>query len=285
MKKKKTGGVFALLFLVSAAVFASCSRQEMQTDMDKESNTDFVLEAHRGLSERYPQNTMAAFQAAAKDEQFGAIETDVQETKDGILVLFHDSTLDKLTNGTGKVMDYTYEELRLLRYDNTNGLNLAPDEEIPTLQEYLAICRDSGKIPYIELKKLSREGMQTLLKILQEEDYDAESGRTCILTTQNEEYVPMLRELDSTYTLEYMVSEQDSYQIEDVIQYLKQYENMVFRPNAYVVTPEDVVQCNQNGIRVESFGLKVGDKEKLAELIAMGVEGVTCNDSEGLFTK
>ena len=67
--------------------------------------------AHRGYSGRYPENTMLAFKKAAEAGCDG-IELDVQLTKDDVLVVIHDETIDRVTDGTGRVVDYTYEELK-----------------------------------------------------------------------------------------------------------------------------------------------------------------------------
>ena len=66
---------------------------------------------HRGYSGMYPENTMLSFQKAAETGCYG-IELDVQLTKDGRLVVIHDETIDRTTDGTGAVVDYTFEELR-----------------------------------------------------------------------------------------------------------------------------------------------------------------------------
>ncbi|WP_044896397.1 glycerophosphodiester phosphodiesterase [Bacillus alveayuensis] len=67
--------------------------------------------AHRGASREYPENTMLAFEAAYQQNADG-IELDVQMTKDGILVVIHDETLDRTTNAAGWVKDYSYAELQ-----------------------------------------------------------------------------------------------------------------------------------------------------------------------------
>ena len=66
--------------------------------------------AHRGASAYAPENTMEAFKLAVEMNTDG-IETDVHMTKDGVLVLMHDEKVDRTTNGTGYIKDYTYEEL------------------------------------------------------------------------------------------------------------------------------------------------------------------------------
>ena len=62
--------------------------------------------AHRGYSGRYPENTMLAFQKAAETGCDG-MELDVQLTKDGTVVVIHDEAVDRTTDGTGLVKDYT----------------------------------------------------------------------------------------------------------------------------------------------------------------------------------
>ena len=66
--------------------------------------------AHRGYSGKYPENTMLAFKEAAKTGCDG-IELDVQLTKDGKVVVIHDEAVDRTTDGSGKVKDFTYREM------------------------------------------------------------------------------------------------------------------------------------------------------------------------------
>ncbi len=106
--------------------------------------------AHRGASGYAPENTLAAFdQAIAMKAEF--IELDVQMSKDGHLVVIHDTTVDRTTNGKGKVGDLTLAEIKKLDAGSWFGKRFA-GERIPTLEEVLE--RYSGKIGLvIELKK------------------------------------------------------------------------------------------------------------------------------------
>ena len=69
--------------------------------------------AHRGWSKKYPENTLLAFKEAIA-LGVDQLETDVHMTKDGELVLIHDKTVDRTTNGTGAVKDMTLEQLKAL---------------------------------------------------------------------------------------------------------------------------------------------------------------------------
>ncbi|TBL81758.1 glycerophosphodiester phosphodiesterase [Paenibacillus thalictri] len=99
--------------------------------------------AHRGYPKRYPENTMVSFQAAL-DLSFSHLELDVQLTQDGVPVVIHDTTVNRTTNGKGKVIDYTFEELRKL--DAGGG------QQIPTLEEVLTLAKGKALVD-IELKQ------------------------------------------------------------------------------------------------------------------------------------
>ena len=70
--------------------------------------------AHRGASEYAPENTLSSFYLGLLQGANG-IETDVQRTKDGILILFHDDMLERVTNSTGFISDYTFNELKRIK--------------------------------------------------------------------------------------------------------------------------------------------------------------------------
>lgn len=104
--------------------------------------------AHRGASGYAPENTLRAFDLAA-DMHADGVELDVQLTRDRQLVVIHDETIDRVTDGTGFVADYTYEEL--LKHPvtmHTPGVS----EPIPLLKDVLALLKRRGLKVNIELK-------------------------------------------------------------------------------------------------------------------------------------
>ncbi|MDE6688144.1 MAG: phosphatase PAP2 family protein [Lachnospiraceae bacterium] len=111
-----------------------------------------TLIAHRGYSSEFPENTMPAFEGAL-DIGVDYIETDVQMTKDGRLVLFHDNDLMRITGVEGVVSDYTYEELTAM---DAGGWfdNAYEGVRIPTLEELLLLLSDSDCRLYLELKDI-----------------------------------------------------------------------------------------------------------------------------------
>lgn len=105
--------------------------------------------AHRGASGYAPENTLAAFQLAM-DLGAEGIELDVQMTSDKELVVIHDETLDRTTNGKGWVKDHTIAQIKKL--DASMGSTQYPDQTVPTLDEVFALLEDTQMFINIEIK-------------------------------------------------------------------------------------------------------------------------------------
>lgn len=121
-----------------------------------------LITAHRGLSSVAPENTLAAIQKAI---ELGAksIEIDVQISKDGVPIVFHDFTVNRCTNGQGLVQDIEYSELAKL----DAGLWFSDEfenEKIPTLAEVLILIRQNGITLNIELKVQNEAHILALCK-------------------------------------------------------------------------------------------------------------------------
>ena len=111
------------------------------------SKNGFVVIAHRGNHQVKPENTLAAIEEAIKA---GAdyVEIDLRTTKDGHLVLCHDETVDRTTNGKGRVQDLTWEEVSKLAVVSKDG----KEYRIPEFREVLKICKDRINI-YLDFKE------------------------------------------------------------------------------------------------------------------------------------
>lgn len=121
--------------------------------------------AHRGLSSQYPENTMIAFEKALEVGADG-IELDVQLTKDKEVVIFHDDTLERLTNGTGTLTNFTLAELQQLSIDSQKSEEVS-GQQIPTLREYLKWVSHTELLTNIELKTASGEPTGLEQKVLE----------------------------------------------------------------------------------------------------------------------
>lgn len=111
--------------------------------------------AHRGLSAEQPENTVAAFQAAAA-AGFPAVELDLRATADGEVVVLHDAGLERTTNGNGRVADMRYDDVR--RHPTPAG-------PVPRLDDLLAAMHDWHGLWNLEVKALrATEPMVHLLE-------------------------------------------------------------------------------------------------------------------------
>jgi len=99
-----------------------------------------LIAANRGVHNDFPENSMSAFTKAI-ELGVDVIEIDIRNTKDNFLVIMHDDTVDRMTNGKGRVNELTFEEIGKLRLKFNGQLT---DEKIPTLEEVLMLAK--GKI-------------------------------------------------------------------------------------------------------------------------------------------
>lgn len=107
--------------------------------------------AHRGNNAEWPENSLPAFHHTGR---FWGIETDTTVTSDGTWVIMHDDTVDRMTNGTGAIKDMTYAQIAALRLDAGNNVAYCRDDElvVPTVIDYLKVCKEMGKVPILEIK-------------------------------------------------------------------------------------------------------------------------------------
>lgn len=137
------------------------NRGEVKQTVDTEALKRVGIWAHRGCSMMNPENTLLAFKKAAELEGITGIEFDVQLTKDNEIVVIHDERVDRTTDGTGYVGDYTLNELKRLSISGDNEIH-----RIPTLRETFELlapyCKGKGLRLNIGLKnsEIRYEGME-----------------------------------------------------------------------------------------------------------------------------
>lgn len=110
------------------------SRPNLPAELGDERMRPFIL-AHRGCRARAPENTMGAFNLAL-EQGADAIETDLRITRDRVIVCIHDETVERTTDGHGRVDQMTWDELRGLRARGNNHMAY-PDARVPSLAEVL----------------------------------------------------------------------------------------------------------------------------------------------------
>jgi glycerophosphoryl diester phosphodiesterase len=152
---------FLLFLLTATAFFGSYAQISLPVSKHK-----FVVIAHRGNHVNVPENSLAAYEEAIKS---GAdyVEVDIRTSKDGVLVIHHDGTLDRMTTTTGEVKAKTFAELSQLQLKSPKAAD-ATVYRIPTFREVLKLCKNRINI-YLDFKdadvaetwkQIQEEGME-----------------------------------------------------------------------------------------------------------------------------
>ena len=158
LHRQRAGGCLAFLVLVLLVYYG------VHVLLRTSALTTLQVIAHRGGPTQAPENTLAAFRNAIS---LGVdwLEFDVQMTKDGALVVIHDETVDRTTNGTGAVRDLTLEEIR--------SLDAGQGEKVPTFEEVLQLAKTNGVkiLPETKSPELYLGIEEKLLQALEQAKY------------------------------------------------------------------------------------------------------------------
>lgn len=131
-----------------------------------EESEDVRFVSHRGNSRVAPENSLPAFQQA----NTWGVETDLRLTKDRQWVIMHDDSVDRMTNGSGLISEFTLAEIQQLRIDYGKNVEAYDQSQliVPTLADYLAAMQYYQKIPLIDLKPtdLTAEDYDSLASML-----------------------------------------------------------------------------------------------------------------------
>ncbi len=224
--------------------------------------------AHRGASEYAPENTLSAFYLGLLQGANG-IETDVQKTGDGILVLFHDDTLDRVSNGSGRLCDYALDELKALKIygNNTTGFY----DRIVTLREFLEKFAQYDITFAIELKgpNVERETLEMAREfgIMEKTTF----------TSFKFDYIKKLKELEPAARVGYLIDAPD----DDALNALIAIGGEEIAPRATNISAELIQKWRSLGLGVRAWGVKeVPIMKKMCEL---KVDGMTVNFPDRLF--
>jgi glycerophosphoryl diester phosphodiesterase len=151
--------------------------------------------AHRGISAKAPENTMAAFRMAAGTANIHMIELDVRLSRDGRPVVIHDRTLQRTTTGNGAVREYPVHELK--KFDAGSWFHPSfAEERIPTLLEVLSFVRGKSWVN-IELKgDLFSRSHEALVQGVVENVRDCEMSDQVLYSSFTHELVASVRRLE-----------------------------------------------------------------------------------------
>ena len=251
-----------------------------------QSTQNVYVAAHRGWSEKYPENTMPAFQAAVALD-VDQLEFDVHATADGELVIIHDKTVDRTTDGTGAVAEMTFAELRKLDAGSWKGEQFR-GLQIPTLIEVMDLVKDHPTMTLdVELKVYPEAGRERsfevcdrVLKIIDDYGY---TDRVVINSWRAElnEYVFTKYGTKYRQHLYFPADLMKEYTIEP---YTYGYCACMFGPKSVpgkrgIASKADCDAMRAKGIQPWA-GTMVKDEESLEQAIASGVDLITCNNPD-----
>lgn len=118
--------------------------ERIAAEIHNPASKNVLVISHRGDWRNYPENSIPAIESVIR-MGVDIVELDIKLTRDSVLVLCHDKTLNRTTTGKGNVSDYTYDEIRGFRLKRAHGV--ATDSlRMPTLEEALAVCKDRAVV-------------------------------------------------------------------------------------------------------------------------------------------
>ena len=224
--------------------------------------------AHRGASEYAPENTLSSFYLGLMQGANG-IETDVQRTKDGHLVLFHDDTVDRVTDGKGNLCDFTLEELKNLKVYGNNTTDFY--DRVVTFREFLEKFSCYDITFAIELKGPGVE--EDSLNMIKEFGIMDKT----IFTSFKFDYIKKIKELDKSAKVGWLMFADE----ENATEKLLSIGGEEMCPMTEKVTPELMKEWRNAGLNVRAWG--VTNIPIMKNMCDAGVDGMTVNFPDRLF--
>lgn len=224
--------------------------------------------AHRGFCGKYPENTMLAFEKAI-EEGVDGIENDVQLTKDGEMVIMHDETVDRTTDGKGWIKDYTLRELKELDAGGKFDPKFA-GLKVPTLREYLELVKDQPIVTNIEMKTgvfEYREMEQKLADIIRV--YHLEEK--VLITSFNHFTIMRMKKLAPELKYGFLAYDWRL----DAGEYTQKNGIPCYHPDYHNLTWEVVEDLKAHGIEVNPY--TVDDPDDIRDMMAKGVHAIITN--------
>lgn len=219
--------------------------------------------AHRGASEYYPENTLRSFYAGLEMRADG-IETDIQRTSDGVLVLHHDDTLKRITGREGRVQDFTYAQLLSMDFGVFKDERFA-GEKVVTLDTFLT---HFGAMPLTLALEIKQAGIEAdvLARIASHGCRDRVT-----LTSFMFDSLAETRRLDPTIAIGYLTREITA----ETLDLLAAHSIGQICPLAMTTTPESMALARSRGFSVRFWGIR--DVEIMRHALSLNGDGMTVN--------
>ena len=225
-----------------------------------------LMIAHRGLSGLEKENTASAFVAAGHHTYFG-IETDVHRTADGRFIIIHDDNTKRVSGDEVSVEETCFDTLRSIRLIDTDGTKGRGDLILPSLGEYIRICKKYEKTAVLELKNhFAPEDIQKIIDIIREEGYLDQ----VVFISFDLPNMICIRELLPNQRAQFLVSAAEDWLVET----LKKY-NLDLDIKYSTLTRELVEKVHGIGREVNVW--TVNTLEDADRMIDLGVDYITTN--------
>ncbi|MBR3274154.1 MAG: glycerophosphoryl diester phosphodiesterase membrane domain-containing protein [Clostridia bacterium] len=225
------------------------------------------ITAHRGASAQYPENTMAAFRGAL---ELGAdwVELDVQQTKDGRIVVLHDPNTRRTTGVAGHVWNMTYEQVSRLDAGSSFSRDFA-GEPIPLLSEVAGLARDTGLRLNIELKPTGHETdfEQGVIDIVREYGI----ADRCVITSQVYSVLQRVKACDPDITTVYVTS-----LAYGNVDYMSAADHFSVRSSS--ITPQLVSRVHGQGRQI--YAWTVNSRSSINRMIEQNVDNIITDNIE-----
>jgi len=230
--------------------------------------------AHRGFSLTAPENTLPAY-ILAKKKGFAYVETDIEFTSDNVPVLLHDATINRTSNGTGRIGDMTLAAAKTYDFGGWKN-SVYAGAKIPTLEEFLQLCHRQSLHPYLEIKSGATATSERVQIIIDTVAKTGMRGRVSYICFQLN-VLSMIKGIDPSARLGYVVSTMTQTTTNDIAA-LKTPENTVFIDAKYTsITGSQAQYAHSKDVPIESW--TVATNSEVVRLANLGVSGIT---SDGL---
>jgi glycerophosphoryl diester phosphodiesterase len=226
--------------------------------------------AHRGASGTFPENTLSAFRAAI-DAGADMCELDVQLTRDGAVVVIHDDTVDRTTDGKGEVAELTLAELKQLDAGARFKDGTLKDERIPTLDEVFGVTAGRCGLN-IELKAggLEHQVAQTMQA--------RGAFKDSIVSSFEWEYLKKIQQLHFNVRIALLADDKPV----DLMMNAVAMRAHAINPRWDMVTADLCKAAHERGLKVYTW--TVDADARMRALIECGVDGIMTNFPERLRT-
>jgi glycerophosphoryl diester phosphodiesterase len=220
---------------------------------------------HRGAKGHEPENTLASF-AKALDLGVDGIELDVHVCATGELVVIHDFTVDRVTNGTGEVHKLTLVQLQ--------GLSIQPNHKIPTLDEVYALV---NRQCFINIEMKGRHTAQPVSDFIN--NYVAHKGYNYsdfLVSSFQQEELQMMSEINPQIHLGILTQAS----VTQAWEWADAYKAKAIHPHFSLLTESNVKKAQQAGLKVYTW--TVNEPEDIARITTYGVDGIISDFPERL---